>query len=109
MSLWMRLRNTFRTDRLQREIDDELESHIAEAVAQGRDPNEARRAFGSPLRHREASRDARLILVSLLSLAIICFGVGYAVGRERLRDPDHLHDLYQETNNSSVVNCPTSS
>ena len=61
MSLWMRLRNTFRTDRLQREIDDELESHIAEAVAQGRDPNEARRAFGSPLRHREASRDARLI------------------------------------------------
>jgi SprT-like family protein len=38
------------------------------------------------------------ILVSLLSLAIICFGVGYAVGRERLRDPDHLHALYQETN-----------
>ena len=32
------------------------------------------------------------ILVSLLSL-IICFGVGYAVGRERLRDPDHLHAL----------------
>jgi hypothetical protein len=24
------------------------------------------------------------MLVSLLSLAIICFGVGYAVGRERL-------------------------
>ena len=61
MSLWMRLRNTFRTDRLQREIDDELESHIAEAVVQGRDPNEVRRAFGSSLRHREASRDARLI------------------------------------------------
>jgi hypothetical protein len=38
------------------------------------------------------------ILVSLLSLAIICFGVGYAVGRERLRAPDHLHALYQETN-----------
>jgi hypothetical protein len=38
------------------------------------------------------------ILVSLLSLAIICLGVGYAVGRERLRDPDHLHALYQETN-----------
>jgi SprT-like family len=38
------------------------------------------------------------ILVSLLSLAVICFGVGYAVGRERLRDPDHLHVLYQETN-----------
>ena len=38
------------------------------------------------------------IMVSLLTLAIICFGVGYAVGRERLRDPDHLHALYQETN-----------
>ncbi len=38
------------------------------------------------------------ILVSLLSLAIICFGVAYAVGREKLRDPDHLHALYQETN-----------
>jgi predicted SprT family Zn-dependent metalloprotease len=38
------------------------------------------------------------ILVSLVALAIICFGVGYAVGRERLRDPDHLHALYQETN-----------
>jgi hypothetical protein len=38
------------------------------------------------------------ILVSLLSLAVICFGVRYAVGRERLRSPDHLHALYQETN-----------
>ena len=37
-------------------------------------------------------------MLSLLSLAIICFGVGYAVGRERLRDPDHLHALYQQTN-----------
>jgi len=61
MSLWTRLRNTFRTERLQREIDQELESHIDEAAAQGRDPNEVRRAFGSPLRHRENSRDARLI------------------------------------------------
>ena len=61
MSLWTRLRNTFRNERLQREIDEELESHIAEAIAQGRDPDEARRAFGSLLRHRESSRDARLI------------------------------------------------
>ena len=38
------------------------------------------------------------IMLSLLSLATICFGVGYAVGRERLRDPDHLHALYQQTN-----------
>ena len=38
------------------------------------------------------------ILVSLLSLAVICFGVRYAVGRERLRDPEYLQTLYQQTN-----------
>ena len=61
MSIWSRISNLFRGNRVDREIDEELESHIAEAVANGRDPNEARRAFGSPLRHREASRDALLI------------------------------------------------
>jgi len=34
----------------------------------------------------------------LLSLAVICFGVRYAVGRERLRDPEYLQTLYQQTN-----------
>ncbi len=38
------------------------------------------------------------ILDSLLLLTVICFGVSYAVGRERLRHPDYLHALYQETN-----------
>lgn len=38
------------------------------------------------------------VFVSLMLLAVILFGVGYAVGRERLRDPDHLHALYQQTN-----------
>jgi len=61
MSLCTRLKNTLRNERLQQEIDEELESHLAEAVARGRDPDEARRAFGSPLRHREASRDVRLL------------------------------------------------
>jgi hypothetical protein len=61
MSLWSRLTNLFRQDRLRREIDEELGSHIEEAIEQGRDPVEARRAFGSALRHREASRDVRLI------------------------------------------------
>src|SRR5208282_4982804 len=37
-------------------------------------------------------------LVPLLSLATIFFGVRYAIGREQLRSPDHLHALYQETN-----------
>ena len=61
MSLWSRIANVFRGDRLSREIDEELQSHIEEAIEQGRDPAEARRAFGSALRLREESRDVRLI------------------------------------------------
>jgi predicted permease len=61
MSLWSRITNLFQPHRVTREIDDELQSHIAEAIAQGRDPDEIQRAFGSPLRHREESRDLRLI------------------------------------------------
>lgn len=61
MSLWSRIANLFRSDRLSREIDEELRSHIAEAIERGRDPNEARRAFGSALRRREESRDIRIV------------------------------------------------
>jgi putative ABC transport system permease protein len=61
MSLWSRIANVFRRDRLNRDIEEELESHIAEAITEGRDPGEARRAFGSVLSHRERSRDIRLI------------------------------------------------
>jgi predicted permease len=61
MSLWSRMLNVVRGDRLNREIDEELESHIQEAIEQGRDPTEVRRAFGSALRHREESRDVRLV------------------------------------------------
>src|SRR3981081_1554617 len=61
MSLWSRMANVLRGDRLNREIDEELASHIEEAIAQGRAPAEARRAFGSAIRQREESRDVRLI------------------------------------------------
>ena len=61
MSLWSRITNVFHNDPLIREIDEEIESHLEEAVKQGRDPAEARRAFGSPLREREESRDVRLL------------------------------------------------
>ena len=47
MSLWSRIGNVFRGDNINREIDEEFEAHIAEAIAEGRDPEEARRAFGS--------------------------------------------------------------
>ncbi len=61
MSWWSRMANVFCPDRLSGEIDEELQSHIEEAVAQGRDPAEARRALGPALRLREESRDVRLI------------------------------------------------
>src|SRR5260370_25923228 len=61
MSLWSRLTNVVRGDRLSREIDEELQSHIEEAIEQGRDPAAAQRAFGSVLQQREESRDIRLV------------------------------------------------
>jgi predicted permease len=61
MSLWSRFVNVFRAGRLSREIEEEMESHIEEAVSRGRDASEARRAFGPLLRPRETSRDLRLI------------------------------------------------
>ncbi|HYP06060.1 MAG TPA: ABC transporter permease [Bryobacteraceae bacterium] len=61
MSIWSRIVNVFRGDSLSRDIDEELESHLAEAVEHGRNPEEARKAFGSALRHREQSRDVRLL------------------------------------------------
>jgi predicted permease len=61
VSTWRKVTNLFRSKQLNDEIDEELQSHLDEALAEGRDPDEARRAFGSPLRHREASRNVRLI------------------------------------------------
>src|SRR5215472_3165228 len=61
MSFWSRIANAIRGDRLSREIDEELQSHIAEAIEQGRDPAEARRAFGSALQRLEESRDFKLV------------------------------------------------
>ncbi len=61
MSLWSRIANVIRGERLRREIDEELQSHVQEAIAEGRDPAEVHRTFGSALRHGEESRDVRLI------------------------------------------------
>jgi hypothetical protein len=61
MSFWSRLSNVFRRDALNKALDEELESHIEEAIAEGRDPAEARRAFGSGLRYREECGDLKII------------------------------------------------
>src|SRR5580704_2950481 len=74
MSLWSRISNALHSERLNREIEEELQLHIEEAIASGRDPGEARRTFGSILRQREASHSIRVAgwLESLL--ADVSFG-----------------------------------
>jgi putative ABC transport system permease protein len=74
MSLWSRMANVFRADRLSREIDEELQSHIEAAIEEGRDATEARRAFGVALRQREACRDVRLTACVDSLRADIVFG-----------------------------------
>jgi len=59
MGFRSRLVNAVRGDRVIDEIDEELSAHLADAIEHGRDPDEARRALGPRLRHREASRDIR--------------------------------------------------
>ena len=53
--------NLFRRGRITSDLDEELASHIEEAVAQGRSANEARRALGGALIHRERSLDIKLL------------------------------------------------
>jgi putative ABC transport system permease protein len=61
MSLWTRIVNMTRGQRLNREIEEEMQMHIDDAIEEGRDPAEVRRAFGSMLALREESRDIRIV------------------------------------------------
>ena len=62
MSIWSRIANTLRRgDRLNSEIDEELQSHVEEAIEHGRDPAEAHRALGNALRLREQALDFRIL------------------------------------------------
>jgi hypothetical protein len=69
MSLWSRISNALFGERLNSEIEDELQLHIEEAIALGLDPDQARRTFGSILRQREMSHSIRVAgwLESLLA------------------------------------------
>ncbi len=68
MSLWTRIANVFRSSQIDQDIDEELASHFQEARDRGRDFHDTRKAFGSPLRSREAAHDAVVLpwLESLL-------------------------------------------
>ena len=69
MSWYSRLRNTFRTGRVDSDLDEEMRFHLdmraAEYEQQGLAPQEARRRairrFGNPLVVRERVRDVRLL------------------------------------------------
>ncbi|HEU4414235.1 MAG TPA: ADOP family duplicated permease [Candidatus Angelobacter sp.] len=61
MSIWSRIANTLRGDRVNREIDEELQLHLQEAIESGRDPDEARRAIGNALSLREQAREFRIL------------------------------------------------
>jgi hypothetical protein len=61
MSLWSRIAHTFRVDRLNQDIDEELASHLAEAIEQGRDPSEARRALGRTVQYQQQGHDAHVV------------------------------------------------
>lgn len=61
MSLMSRVGNMFRGRDLSREIDEEIQSHIDEAIAEGRDVAEVRKSFGSVPWLREESRDIKII------------------------------------------------
>jgi putative ABC transport system permease protein len=77
MSLWSRVANAVRGQQLSREIAEEMESHIAEAVEQGRDPDEARLALGrnyQQRQQREASYEIRTVGWLELLLGDILFG-----------------------------------
>ena len=77
MSLWSRIANVFRGEKLSSEIAEEMDSHIAEAVEQGRDPEEARRALGSSYQlrqQRESGYEIRSMRWLELLRADIVFG-----------------------------------
>jgi predicted permease len=77
MSLWSRVANVFRGEKLSSEIAEEMDSHIAEAVEQGRDPEEARLALGRSYeqrRQREIGHEIRTVRWLELLSADIRFG-----------------------------------
>jgi hypothetical protein len=74
MSMWAHVVRVFRRRDIDRDIDEELQTHLDEALTEGRDAAESARALGSRLRTREAVHDV-LVAAWLESLiADMIFG-----------------------------------
>src|SRR5580704_8384559 len=56
--LWRRLLALFRRDSIDRDLDEELQFHLAIKARESGDTFSARRALGNPLLLRERARDA---------------------------------------------------
>ena len=107
MSFLSRISNAVRGERLNREIEEEMQAHIDEAIASGRDADEALRAFGSALHARESSHSIRVAgwleslladlrfgwrqlwrnkVTSVAAVLSLALGIGSCVGAFRLID-----------------------
>src|SRR5262245_42525017 len=114
MSLWSRVANAFRPARLNRDIEEELASHLDEAIEQGRDPAEARRALGRAAQYQQQSHDAHVIawleslradiifgwrqlrahkITSLAAILSLALGIGACTAAFRLIDALFLRPL----------------
>jgi predicted permease len=59
---WLqKISNVFRSEKLDRDIDEEIASHLHESQADGRTTRDARRALGSPLKLRDEMHDAHVL------------------------------------------------
>ena len=68
MFIWSRVRNTFRGGAVSRELEEELAVHVADAIAEGRDPV------------AQAGEIARRVTVDVFSMVTVGAAAGVALG-----------------------------
>ena len=104
MSVWSRIANVLRGDRLNREIDEEFEAHVEEAIEQGRDPEAARRAL--------EVLDVDLVELKRCKSNGLCCGAG---GAQMFKEPEkgkkdinveRMEDVLESKAEVVAVGCP---
>src|ERR1044072_7453091 len=82
MSVWSRAINLFRGERVSREIEEELATHVTEGIAEGRDPAEVRKALGPALQ-----TGIFLLFPGSIRCAPISFSAAVSSQRGKLHPP----------------------